>query len=232
MKATEQLPNSLKACTQNSGHNRTVQPAGEPSHTSEILDATLHAATCGGYSAVQMRAVADVAGIGVGTLYRYFPSKPHLLVAVLRREFDRLAADCPWHRHDIAPAHRVAALTSRLHAEWQLDPKLTAATTRAVVVADATAAPIVTQTADILQQLFARALGGDTVTENHHDLAGLITDVWLANLTAFSGHRLSAAQARERIDRGTELILRQASSIKPHVIKGKDHPNQPPSKAG
>ncbi|KEP44379.1 MULTISPECIES: TetR family transcriptional regulator [Mycobacterium] len=190
-----------------------AQPAGEAPHASEILDATLHAATCGGYSAVQMRAVADVAGIGVGTLYRYFPSKPHLLVAVLRREFDRLAAECAWHHNDTTPAQRVAALTSRLHVEWQLDPNLTEATTRALVVADATAAPTVTQTADILQQLFAHALGGSTVTEHHHDLAGLITDVWLANLTAFSGHRLSAAQARERIDRGTELLLRQTSSI-------------------
>ncbi|AYE98117.1 TetR family transcriptional regulator [Mycobacterium kansasii] len=187
-----------------------AQPAADAPHASAILDATLHAATRGGYSAVQMRAVADVAGIGVGTLYRYFPSKPHLLVAVLRREFDRLAAECAWHHHDITPARRVAALTSRLHAEWQLDPKLTEATTRALVVADATAAPTVTQAADILHQLFARALGGNTVTERHHDLAGLITDVWLANLTAFSGHRLSAGQARERIDRGTGLLLRHA----------------------
>lgn len=194
---------------QTSRHVLPAQPAGESSHASEILNATLHAATCGGYSAVQMRAVADVAGIGVGTLYRHFPSKPHLLVAVLRREFDRLAADCAWHHHDTTPAQRVAALTSRLHAEWQLDPKLTEATARAVVVADATAAPAVAQATDILHQLFAHALGGDTVTDHHRDLAGLLTDVWLANVTAFSSHRLTAAQARERIDRGTELLLRQ-----------------------
>lgn len=183
----------------------------EPARQHAILDATLHAATCGGYPAVQMRAVADVAGIGVGTLYRLFPSKPHLLVAVLRREFDRLAADCAWSNSDTAPGQRVRALTRRLHAEWQLDPNLTEATTRALVIADATAATTVTQTAHILQQLFARALGGANVTERHRDIAGLITDVWLANLTAFSSHRASAAQARERIDRGTELLLGEAA---------------------
>ncbi|WP_151896674.1 TetR family transcriptional regulator, partial [Mycobacterium tuberculosis] len=45
-----------------------------------ILDATMAIASKGGYEAVQMRAVADRADVAVGTLYRYFPSKVHLLV--------------------------------------------------------------------------------------------------------------------------------------------------------
>ena len=44
-----------------------------------ILDATLAIASKGGYEAVQMRAVAERADVAVGTLYRYFPSKVHLL---------------------------------------------------------------------------------------------------------------------------------------------------------
>src|SRR5207248_7665889 len=46
-----------------------------------ILDATLAIASKGGYEAVQMRAVAERADVAVGTLYRYFPSKVHLLVS-------------------------------------------------------------------------------------------------------------------------------------------------------
>ncbi|MEU0499408.1 TetR family transcriptional regulator [Mycobacterium sp. NPDC006124] len=34
---------------------------------------------------MKVRTVADGAGIAVKTLYRYFPSKPHVLVAVLAR---------------------------------------------------------------------------------------------------------------------------------------------------
>ena len=48
-----------------------------------ILDATLAIASKGGYEAVQMRAVAERADVAVGTLYRYFPSKVHLLVSAL-----------------------------------------------------------------------------------------------------------------------------------------------------
>ena len=55
-----------------------------------ILDSTLALASKGGYDAVQMRAVADRADVAVGTLYRYFPSKVHLLVSALAREFERI----------------------------------------------------------------------------------------------------------------------------------------------
>ena len=55
-----------------------------------ILDATLALASKGGYDAVQMRAVAERADVALGTLYRYFPSKIHLLVSALAREFERI----------------------------------------------------------------------------------------------------------------------------------------------
>src|ERR1700727_3393765 len=55
-----------------------------------ILDATLALASKGGYDAVQMRAVAERADVALGTLYRYFPSKIHLLVSALTEEFEQM----------------------------------------------------------------------------------------------------------------------------------------------
>src|SRR3974377_2537409 len=55
-----------------------------------ILDATLALASKGGYEAVQMRTVAERADVALGTLYRYFPSKIHLLVGALTQEFEQL----------------------------------------------------------------------------------------------------------------------------------------------
>ena len=55
-----------------------------------ILDATLALASKGGYDAVQMRTVAERADVALGTLYRYFPSKIHLLVSALARELERV----------------------------------------------------------------------------------------------------------------------------------------------
>src|ERR1700709_1711070 len=54
-----------------------------------ILDATMALASKGGFDAVQMRAVAERGDVALGTLYRYVPSKIHLLVTALIREFGR-----------------------------------------------------------------------------------------------------------------------------------------------
>ena len=46
-----------------------------------ILSTTIGLASEGGYEAVQMRDVASQADVALGTLYRYFASKDHLLAA-------------------------------------------------------------------------------------------------------------------------------------------------------
>src|SRR5690349_11929791 len=81
-----------------------------------ILDATLAIASKGGYEAVQMRAVAERADVAVGTLYRYFPSKVHLLVSALGREFERI--DAKTDRSTIAggtPYQRLNVMVGKLN---------------------------------------------------------------------------------------------------------------------
>lgn len=48
-----------------------------------ILDAASRQAEEGGYAGVHIRAVASEAGVALGTLYKYFESKDHLLAALL-----------------------------------------------------------------------------------------------------------------------------------------------------
>lgn len=177
-----------------------------------ILDATLTAAATGGYDAVQMRGVAEQVGIAVGTLYRYFPSKTHLLVSTLTREFQRLDASCDWSAIAATPQERLGLLTARLHDDWQRDPQLTEAMTRAFLTADTTAAGAVNQAAGVIEQLLATTLAGGEPTDHHRQIAGLIADVWLGNLTAFISQRASAAQARDHIDRAVGLLLTAAAA--------------------
>ena len=66
--------------------------AAQRDRRKRILDATIALASEGGFDAVQMRAVADRADVALGTLYRYFPSKIHLLVSALGREFEKADA--------------------------------------------------------------------------------------------------------------------------------------------
>lgn len=85
-----------------------------------ILDATMAIASKGGYEAVQMRAVADRADVAVGTLYRYFPSKVHLLVSALGREFERI--DAKTDRSTLpggTPYQRLNFMVSKLNRAMQ-----------------------------------------------------------------------------------------------------------------
>jgi hypothetical protein len=91
-----------------------------------ILDATMAIASKGGYEAVQMRAVADRADVAVGTLYRYFPSKVHLLVSALGREFERI--DAKTDRSSLTggtPFQRLNFMVSKLNRAMQRNPLLT-----------------------------------------------------------------------------------------------------------
>lgn len=48
-----------------------------------VVGAALDLGAAGGYDAVQMRDVATTAGVALGTIYRYFASKDHLLAAAM-----------------------------------------------------------------------------------------------------------------------------------------------------
>ena len=143
------------------GRTRTaVAPASHSStqRREAILDAALLVATSGGYEAVQMRSVAERAGIAVGTLYRHFPAKTNLLVAALSREFRRLDSADDWASGDGTPLERLERLTTHLHDRWQRDPWLTSAMTRAFAVADTRAAAELDCAAAEIQTLLARTL--------------------------------------------------------------------------
>jgi AcrR family transcriptional regulator len=96
-----------------------------------MLDAALELAFEGGWDAVQMREVSTRAGVALGTLYRYFPSKEQLLVSVMldqvRALADRLAVRPP-EGHD--PVERVTDVLRRANRALQAQPEVTTTTSR------------------------------------------------------------------------------------------------------
>jgi AcrR family transcriptional regulator len=53
-----------------------------------ILDATVRVLLDRGYDACTTNLVAEVAGVGIGSLYEYFPNKEALVATVIEREVD------------------------------------------------------------------------------------------------------------------------------------------------
>ena len=173
-----------------------------------ILDATLAIASKGGYEAVQMRAVAERADVAVGTLYRYFPSKVHLLVSALGREFERI--DAKTDRAALAggtPYQRLNLMVGKLNRAMQRNPLLTEAMTRAFVFADASAAGEVDHVGKLMDSMFARAMSEGEPTEDQVHIARVISDVWLSNLLAWLTRRASATDVSKRLDLAVRLLI-------------------------
>jgi AcrR family transcriptional regulator len=81
-----------------------------------LVEAATHVFSAGGRQA-KLDAVAREAGVGIGTLYRHFPTREALFEAVYRREVDQLAALAERLAKDAAP---VDALRAWLHANVRL----------------------------------------------------------------------------------------------------------------
>jgi AcrR family transcriptional regulator len=174
-----------------------------------ILDATLALASKGGYEAVQMRAVAERADVALGTLYRYFPSKIHLLVSALAREFIKMQEKLA--RSAIpgeSPYERMVYVLRRTTKTMQRDPMLIEAMTRAFMFADPSAATEVNAVAGLMEGMFTRAMHDGEPTQDDKAIARVIGDVWMSNLVAWVTRRASADDVSNHLELAARLLLR------------------------
>jgi AcrR family transcriptional regulator len=186
--------------------------AAQRERRKRILDATVALAREGGFDAVQMRAVADKAEVALGTLYRYFPSKIHLLVSALAREFER--SETTFREASIpgdTAAERVIWVMKGTTRGLQGDPKLTEALTRAFMFADASVATEIHTVGMLLTAMLTRAMHpGDDHEPTDEDvaIARVIGDVWLSALVAWVTGRSTAAETGAHLETAVGLLLR------------------------
>ena len=185
-----------------------------------ILDAAISLASKGGFEQMQMRAVADRADVALGTLYRYFPSKIHLLVSALAAQFEQ--ARDTLGRSPIpgdTPADRVMYVLGRTTRMLQRDPNLTEALTRAFVFADASVANEIHVVGIHVTRMLMAAIreplapGAEPTepaepTERELAITKVISDVWLASLVQWVTGRASAHDVTRSLDVAVRLLLR------------------------
>jgi AcrR family transcriptional regulator len=179
------------------------------SRRTRILDESLSAAA-DGYEEVNIREVAERAGVAVGTIYRYFPSKEHLLVSALGRWLEGFERTVGPHLHGIDdPYARLRYVIEELHREILCRPLLAKAMARTCVVADASVALEVETVRSQLIDLFADAVSLGKPTASHIDVAALLTDVLAANLLALAHDRAQMGDVRRRFQLVVELLAKR-----------------------
>lgn len=188
--------------------------AAQRDRRKRILDATYALAKEGGFDAVQMRAVAEQAEVALGTLYRYFPSKIHLLVAALDQQFadaaERLnVREIPGDTQ----ADRVLYVLKRLTRGMQGDAKLTEALTRAFMFADSSVAEGIHSVGMAMTSIVNHAMHGGpvdagTITDEDVAIARVIGDVWLSALVGWVTGRSTAEETAAHMETAVRLVLR------------------------
>lgn len=178
-----------------------------------MLESAIKLAADGGYDAVQMREVADGAGVALGTLYRYFPSKVHLLVAALANQFEAAEAITAARPISGDTAHeRVMKILGRTTVALQKQPQLTEALVRSFMFADASVLEEIERVGNSLTRMIARAIAGspdhNQATAEEAAITRVIADVWLSTLVSWANGRSAADEVEKSMDVAVSLLLR------------------------
>jgi len=143
-----------------------------------VIDAAVSLALDGGYEAVQMRDVAARADVAMGTVYRYFTSKDHLLAATLVHwveQLDSRLAQNP--AQGGSPAERVIDALDRALRAMGRQPRLVGAVFTALASPDPAAIECQQQVSVLMEGIITRAIG-EPQPSDISDRARILGHVW------------------------------------------------------
>lgn len=188
-----------------------------------ILRASARLAGRGGFDAVQMREVAESSQVALGTLYRYFPSKVHLLVATMQDQLEHLHATLRKRPPTgETAAERVTETLMRAFHALQQDPHLADAMVRALTFADRSVCHEVDQVSRRTTAIILEAMGLADPDPAESSVVRVIEHTWHSALITWLSGRASITQVRADIETVCRLIG-------PGAVPGAPSPTAPRS---
>jgi TetR/AcrR family transcriptional regulator, cholesterol catabolism regulator len=173
-----------------------------------ILAAATAMLVAGGEDALQMKDLSQRAGVSLATLYRYFPAKDHVLLAILLSRYTTALARVTGE----LPAGGTARerVTSHLLREFraeQREPRLTAALSRVISETSRSYSEIIERVEHLhLQMLEHVAGGGRPVSAEQRQLLQVVQAIFGAATRRWLAGVSSPAQARFEIRVGCQLL--------------------------
>jgi AcrR family transcriptional regulator len=184
----------------------TLTP-NQAARRNRVLEAAMDLAAEGGYDAVQMRDIAARAQVALGTIYRYFSSKDHLLAAC-QVELWRAMADY-FTSHPAtaaAPADRVVYVIERAMQGAEREPRRTAALVTASSSPDPAVRECQAEIMATMDRVLERAIG-DIEPERRAHVALTLRQVWFAWLLGWVNGWNDAATVSRELKATTRLLL-------------------------
>ena len=173
-----------------------------------VLRTALELGAAGGYDAVQMRDVATSAGVALGTIYRYFTSKDHLLAAAMvewTNDLERRVGQRPPKGDTIVA--RVDDVLGRATRAMEREPKLSEAVITALMSPDRGAAACQEQVAATMIRILSGALGDGFERETETQITRTLGHVWFSALVGWANGGTGIDKVADELSIATDLIL-------------------------
>lgn len=177
-----------------------------------ILHVTTELAQEKGFDGVQMHDVAKGAGVAIATLYRYFPSKTHLFIALMRDQVERLVgatAATPAGQDPLGATYQLLVTAQR---QMLARPLLARAMMQSNYSAHAGTVPDAGLIDAAFSDLILRTLGIEVPTANDVRLVRLLVQAWYGTLIQALNGRVSVTDAEGDIHYVCELLLAERSN--------------------
>jgi len=172
-----------------------------------VLNAAIDLASEGGYEAVQMRDVATRADLALGTVYRYFSSKDHLLAAAwsawVRPQEANFAKKPPGGD---TMAERALDVLRRVNRGIERRPKLMQALIAAMVSTDPHAQTEVGEVRQTLDSLLMDALD-QLPAEEERKVGTVLGHVWYSCLVQWVNGRMSMDDVYAALENACHVVL-------------------------
>jgi AcrR family transcriptional regulator len=196
-----------------------------------ILNAAVSLARRGGYDAVQMREVAELADVALGTLYRYFPSKVHLLAAAMVRQLETLHDQLLREEPEGNDAgERLLAVIYRLIGALERDKLVSDALVRAMVLAGPDE---IEQINTVNSSIIATAIHGRgaAVTQCDYAISLLIGKVLMTDLLGWLCGRMSIERVRASLSDMVAVSMAGQYVLEDAAVGGRPSMTKPPQDA-
>lgn len=182
--------------------------ASQAARRERVIRAAIELAAEGGYEAVQMRDVAGSAGVALGTIYRYFGSKDHLLAAGLvewARDLERQVSARP--PRGGTTGERMIEILRRASRAMEKQPTLS----EAVVTALSSNDPGVAQCQEEVGRVMARiqdlAFSEGFDPELRAQIVRSLGHVWFSSLVGWVNGWVGIGQAGDELESAAHLML-------------------------
>jgi AcrR family transcriptional regulator len=173
-----------------------------------ILAAARDLARQGGYEAVVMRDVAELAGVALGTVYRYFASKDHLLAEVLVGWGGELEAGLRRSPPQGELRDRITAVLERAGRTVEQEPVLAAAVTQALLSPDPAVSDVESGFTTMMRRWLDIAIGDDDLPQREQ-VVEILEHVFFSTMIGLVNGRRAPTEIGEQVDRAARLLLDQ-----------------------